>query len=74
MGHVTVLLTADCESGSCLKDGNGDLKERKGLYNQVRNSPVQTSKDSGRACKDVPLPMLPSSDLFPTPKLPQGSC
>lgn len=41
-----------------MKDENGDLTEIKGSSNQVRKSPVQTTKDSGRASQDVSLPIF----------------
>lgn len=51
------LMAGLCESGNVLKDENGDLTEIKGSSNQVRNSLVQTTKDSGRASQDVSLPI-----------------
>lgn len=49
--------------------GNHDIK---GSYNQVRNAPVQTTRDGAGPARAPPPGTLPSGEAFPTPNYRKG--
>lgn len=56
-----------CDSGSALKDGNGDLTEIRGSHNQARNTSLNHQGECQGQQGCLPPHELPS-------KLPQGRC